>query len=89
MGGVTDKLEHVGDGMKILGFNRVELLMSTEDLSGAVEKFVGRHGCLDSTCEGKLGRNDWTDEKADSYGVAISRSMQARALASFKFARYK
>jgi hypothetical protein len=37
--GFAGMLAHVGDGMRILGFNRVELLMSTDDLNDAVGRF--------------------------------------------------
>jgi hypothetical protein len=71
-------LAHVGDGMRILGFNRVELLMSTEDLNDAVEKFNDLLGTSFSpprvTANGDvLTTTDW-DNKVELYGPAHPQS---------------
>jgi hypothetical protein len=68
----------VGDGMRILGFNRVELLMSTEDLNDAVGKFNDLLGTSFSpprvTANGDvLTTIDW-DNKVELYGPAHPES---------------
>jgi hypothetical protein len=77
-GDVTDRLEHVGDGMKILGFNRVELLMSTEDLNDAIQKFNDLLGTSFApprvTANGDvLTSTDW-ENKVELYGPAHPES---------------
>jgi hypothetical protein len=64
--------------MKILGFNRVELLMSTEDLDGAVEKFNDLLGTSFApprvTANGDvLTTTDW-ENKVELYGPAHPES---------------